>query len=61
MQENMNQKNSEYGHFSRCVTLKFYQLFAKTLAPYNLKTKIIFVNPDEHEYKHDVTNSLVLV
>ena len=57
----MNQKNSEYGHFSRCVTLKFYQLFAKTLAPYNLKTKIILVNPDEHEYKHDVTNSLVLV
>ena len=30
--------------------LKFYLVFTKTLALDILKTKTIFVNPDEHEY-----------
>ena len=30
--------------------LKFYLTFTKTLASDILKTKTIFVNPDEHEY-----------
>ena len=30
------------------LILKFKQLFAETLASYILETKVIFVNPDEH-------------
>ena len=36
------------------MILKFEQLFAETLASYILKTKTIFVNPDDHSTNFDL-------